>query len=210
MKFLYWLYRRVLPILCGSILLFSCHKEEQSTTPSTAVSGSACADLTVQHFDPPRTISVPCDDMNAPAIVAVDSIDVNADGVADLRVTYSSHVVFPGGGGAYWTCYGSGRVSGLDSTEIVDQPVCNVNCQGALGPTDTVRPDDPTTSVARLHIRDIYQCNCYSSPGSIGFIKHIDGHTYCGYVEVSDSWDDIRVIRTVFGNCPDKPVVISE
>lgn len=79
-----------------------------------------------------------------------------------------------------------------------------------MNPTDTVRPDAQTTLLTSLHRIFEYQYNCYTSPGSVGFIKHIDGHAYCGYLVVSDSWDEIKVIRTVFGNCPDKPVVISE
>ncbi|MFT3885627.1 MAG: hypothetical protein QM724_09410 [Flavobacteriales bacterium] len=148
--------------------------------------------------------------MNAPVTVAVDSIDVNADGVADLKVNYSSNVEFPGGGGAYWTCYTTGSVFGLDSTEIVYRRPCHVLCQSPLNPTDTVKPDAHTTSSAYLHMVFQYLCNCYASPGSIGFIKHIDGHAYCGYLVVTDTWDKIQVMRSVISNCPDQPVAISE
>lgn len=191
----------VFTMLCGSLLMVSCNKGLSS--PST------CTDLMVQHFDPPHILFVPCVNMYVDS-VAVDSIDVDGDAIADLRISYSAYVVFPGGGGSSWMCYGEGIVSGLDSTEIVYHSTCSGNCQGPLQPTDSVKPDDPTTSWAQLHTYNVLACNCFRSPGSIGFIKHIDGHSHCGYVEVRDSTGGINVFRTVFGNCPDKIVVVQE
>lgn len=188
-------------LLFAAVLFHSCNKGPSIPMP--------CNDLITHLFNPTRIISVPCANMFVDS-VAIDTIDVDDDGLGDLRITYSAHVVFPGGGGSYWTCWGNGFVSGLDSTEIIQHQRCSGSCNGPFNVNDTLVPADATALFAELHSINVLSCNCYHTPGHIGFIKHVNGHPHCGYLELTDTGSEINVARTVFATCADRPLVIEQ
>jgi len=188
--------------------LASCGKEEQPEEEPVVF--EHCNDLRIQLLAPATPLMAPCIDMYTDTLV-VDSLDVDGDAVPDLQFRSSRYVVFPGGGGGFWTCWGGTSVSGIDSTLIVKHSPCSMYCQGSLGIGDVLSSADELDPNVTLATQNVQSCACFfEEPGYIGFIKQIDGHAHCGYVDVVLTTEGLLVTRSVFALCPDEPLVVAE
>lgn len=168
-----------------------------------------CMDTTERILEPVFTVP-----MVLPTGQASDSLDVDGDGIADLRFqTWRSYADIPGAHEDYFnhSIWAVG-IAGTRVTAPPYDPLVSGPCVLMLACGDLVGPDGivPEQSALESCAWGYYACNDFASGGYFGFVQNKGGLEYCGYVyAVASALDGVRVIRVVLANCDGLPVRVT-